>query len=51
MKFNYHVCARIWPNPCEDGWVIVYTTDNQVNLQLSMYICVIDLHNVSYLFY
>eukprot|EP00029_Vermamoeba_vermiformis_P007817 TRINITY_DN3489_c0_g2_i1.p1 TRINITY_DN3489_c0_g2~~TRINITY_DN3489_c0_g2_i1.p1 ORF type:complete len:552 (+),score=115.27 TRINITY_DN3489_c0_g2_i1:31-1656(+) len=35
FQFNYHVCARIWPNPCEDGWVIVYSTDNQVNLQLT----------------
>jgi hypothetical protein len=35
FQFNYHVCARIWPNPCEDGWIIVYSTNNQVNLQLT----------------
>jgi hypothetical protein len=29
IQFDYHVCAKIWPHPCESGWVIVYTTTEE----------------------
>lgn len=26
IQFDYHVFAKMWPHPCESGWVVVYTT-------------------------
>jgi len=39
LVFDYHICAQSWPNPCEDGWIQVYTTNKgvtsvQLDLQL-----------------
>eukprot|EP01112_Ceratiomyxa_fruticulosa_P010924 TRINITY_DN2915_c0_g2_i1.p1 TRINITY_DN2915_c0_g2~~TRINITY_DN2915_c0_g2_i1.p1 ORF type:complete len:543 (-),score=117.49 TRINITY_DN2915_c0_g2_i1:148-1614(-) len=33
ITFNYHICSTDWPHPCEDGWVKIYTTDNNVILE------------------
>jgi hypothetical protein len=37
VQFNYHICADSWPHPCENGWIIVYTTNTvQVQTALSL---------------
>ncbi|EGG17296.1 hypothetical protein DFA_08289 [Cavenderia fasciculata] len=28
VKWNYHICAKTIFNPCEDGWIQVYTNSN-----------------------
>lgn len=32
IQFNYHVCTKVWPHPCESGWIVVYTTTQNVEL-------------------
>jgi len=28
FQFNYHICSDSWPNPCENGWIQIFTTNN-----------------------
>eukprot|EP00026_Physarum_polycephalum_P007750 Phypoly_transcript_07816.p1 GENE.Phypoly_transcript_07816~~Phypoly_transcript_07816.p1 ORF type:complete len:520 (+),score=88.36 Phypoly_transcript_07816:147-1562(+) len=34
IESNYHVCGTSWPNPCEDGNMYVYTTDDNTQMYL-----------------
>jgi len=36
FQFNYHVCATSWPNPCENGYIQIYTTDMSVTLSTDL---------------
>jgi len=34
--FKYHICSNSWPNPCEGGFIEIYTTNMDISLFTSL---------------